>query len=87
MNLVKNLSKHPSVSVEILVKDCGGIDAILTCIKDFDPMVRESALQAISSIARQDANISKFIATSGKVFVHLCGISHRPDKKKTIQLY
>jgi len=65
MNLVRNLSKHTSVSLEIIVKECGGLDAILSCIKDFDPMVRESALQAIGSIARQDASISQFVATSG----------------------
>lgn len=68
MNLVRNLSKHTSVSLEIIVKECRGLDAILSCIKDFDPMVRESALQAIGSIARQDARISQFIATSG---IHL----------------
>lgn len=65
MNLVRNFSKHSSSNSEIIVKECGGLDAILTCMKDFDITVREAALQAISSIIRQDANIAQFVVNSG----------------------
>lgn len=65
MNLIKNFSKYSLSNVEIVVKECGGLNAILTCMKDFDIIVRESALQAISSIIRQDANIAQHIVNSG----------------------
>lgn len=65
MNLIKNFSKYSSSNAEIVVKECGGLNAILTCMKDFDITVRESALQAISSIIRQDANIAQHIVNSG----------------------
>lgn len=65
MSLVKNLSKYSTASAEIVVKDCGGIDAVLTCMKDFDACVRESALQAIGSISRQEAHLAQIIVNSG----------------------
>ncbi|KAF0753290.1 sperm-associated antigen 6-like [Aphis craccivora] len=64
MNLIRNISKHLSCS-EMIVKECDGIHAILTCMKDLDVMVREVALQAISSIAGQDPSISQLIIKSG----------------------
>lgn len=73
MNLLKNFSKHSSSNTEIVIKECGGLDAILTCMKDFDIAVRESALQAISSIIRQDANIAPHIVNSGNIIkTNLC---------------
>lgn len=65
MNLVRNLSKHSPTNSEITIKECGGMEAILICLKDFDLFVREAALQTISTIARQDASLSLFIVNSG----------------------
>jgi len=50
----------------MIVSGCDGIHAILTCMKDLDVLIREVALQAISSIAGQDPNISLLIINSGK---------------------
>lgn len=71
MNLIKNLCKYSSASSEIVIKECEGIDAILTCMKDFDTLVREAAMQAITSIARQDANISQLFVSSGSNYNYL----------------
>lgn len=68
MNLVTNMNKYSSVKSEMLIKECGGMNAILKCVNDSDVLVRESALQAIGSIARQDANLSQFIVTCGNYF-------------------
>ncbi|XP_022166817.1 sperm-associated antigen 6-like [Myzus persicae] len=65
MNLIRNLSKHLSSCSEMIVSGCDGIHAILTCMKDLDVLVREVALQAISSIAGQDPSISLLIISSG----------------------
>lgn len=65
MHLIKSLSKYSATSSKTVIKDCGGIDALLMCIKDFDVYVREGALQAITSIARQDASLSQFLISSG----------------------
>jgi len=50
----------------MILSGCDGIHAILTCMKDSDILVREVALQAISSIAGQDPSISVLIISSGK---------------------
>lgn len=71
MNLIKNLCKYSSASSEIVIKECEGIDAILTCMKDFDVLVREAAMQVIISIARQDINILQLFATSGIITKYL----------------
>jgi len=65
MNLIRNLSKHLSCS-EMIVSECDGIHAILTCMNDLDVLVRGVALQAISSIAGQDPSISLLIISSGR---------------------
>lgn len=66
MHFVRSLSKYSAMYIETIIKECGGIDAIFICMKDFDMNVRESALQAINAIARQGANISLYIVSSGK---------------------
>jgi len=66
MHFIRNLSKYSPAYTEMIIKECGGIDAIFICMKDFDMNVRESALQAINSIVRQDVNISLYIVSSGK---------------------
>jgi len=65
MNLVKNLSKYSSASSEIVIRECGGIDAILICMKDFDSFVREAAMQAIICITRLDVKLSQLIVDYG----------------------
>lgn len=65
MILVRNLCKHSSTNSEIVIKECGGMESILICLRDFDIFVREAALQAISTIARQDASLSVYIVNSG----------------------
>jgi len=50
----------------MILSGCDGIHAILTCMRDSDVLVREVALQAISSIAGQDPSISVLIISSGK---------------------
>jgi len=49
----------------MMVNECDGIHAILTCMNDLDVLVREVALQAISSVAGQDVNITQLIMSSG----------------------
>lgn len=71
MHLARNLSKHSTTITEMTIKECGGMDAILKCINDFDVMVRESALQAIGSVVRQDASLSHFIVTSGTIILNV----------------
>ncbi|XP_060845328.1 sperm-associated antigen 6-like [Rhopalosiphum padi] len=64
MNLIRNLSKHLSCS-KMIISDCDGIHAILTCMKDLDVTVREVTLQAISYIAGQDPSTAQLIIKSG----------------------
>jgi len=65
MNLVKNLSKYSPAITEIVIKECGGIDAIFTCMKEFDSFVREAAMQAITCITRLDVKLSQLIVDYG----------------------
>lgn len=66
MHFVKNVCKYSPAYTESVIKECGGIDAIFICLKDLDVNVRESALQTISAIARQDSTILLHIVTDGK---------------------
>jgi hypothetical protein len=50
----------------MIVSDCDGIHAILTCMKDLDVTVREVTLQAISYIAGQDPSTAQLIIKSGR---------------------
>ncbi|XP_050528700.1 sperm-associated antigen 6-like [Daktulosphaira vitifoliae] len=52
MDFIKNICKHSSsIAIPVITK-YGGVSAIMICMDDFDLLVRESALQAISSVAR-----------------------------------
>lgn len=68
MNLVTHMNKYSSVNSEILMKDCGGMNAILKCVNDSDVSVKESALQVIGSIARRDPNLSQLIVSCGNYY-------------------
>lgn len=65
MNLIKNLCKYSSASSEIIIKECKGIDAVLTCMKDLDALVIEGAMRVITYIARQDMKLLQLFVSSG----------------------
>lgn len=67
MRLIKNISKYSYGYDLSLIQECGVVDAISICLNDVDVNVRGSALLAVSSIARHDGSLSKFIVNSGNL--------------------
>lgn len=67
MSLIRNISKYALTSNQIIIKECEGINVILTHTTHVD--VKAIALQAASFIARQDAQASKLIIHSGMCII------------------
>lgn len=41
--------------------DCGALDALVICLEEFDPGVKEAAAWALGYIARQNAGLLKYM--------------------------
>lgn len=52
--VLRAVSKH-SPQLSQAVVDCGGVDALVTCLEQFDSGVKEGAAWALGCIARHDA--------------------------------
>ena len=42
------------------VVDCGALEALVTCLEEFDPGVKESAAWALGYVARHNAGTKSF---------------------------
>ena len=56
------MAKH-SPELACAVVECGGLNALVICLEDFDPGVKEAAAWAIGYIARHNAGILIFYRT------------------------
>lgn len=65
MNLIKNICKYSQANSKVVIKECEGIGAVLTCLKDFDALVIEGAMQVITYIACQDMDLFQLFIDSG----------------------
>lgn len=52
--VLRAVSKH-SPQLSQAVVGCGGVDALVTCLEQFDSGVKEGAAWALGCIARHDA--------------------------------
>lgn len=52
--VLRAVSKH-SPQLSQAVVGCGGVDALVTCLEQFDSAVKEGAAWALGCIARHDA--------------------------------
>ena len=60
--VLRAVAKHSPELAQSVV-DCGALDALVICLEEFDPGVKEAAAWALGYIARHNAgNISPFTA-------------------------
>ena len=54
--VLRAVAKHSPQLAQSVV-DCGALDALVICLEEFDPGVKESAAWALGYIARHNAGI------------------------------
>lgn len=55
--VLRAVAKHsPQLAQSVI--DCGALDALVVCLEEFDPSVKEAATWALGYIARHNAGIS-----------------------------
>ena len=47
--------------------DSGALDSLVTCLEEFDPMVKENAAWALSYIARHNEDLANAVIEAGAV--------------------
>ena len=47
--------------------ECGALDALVICLEEFDPGVKEAAAWALGYIARHNAELSQSVVDAGAV--------------------
>ena len=55
--MLRAVAKH-SVSLAQNVVDSGALDALVVCLEEFDPSVKEAAAWALSNIAKHSAELA-----------------------------
>ena len=58
--MLRAVAKHSPQLAQAVV-DCGALDALVVCLEEFDPGVKESAAWALGYIARHNAGLLFFI--------------------------
>ena len=58
--MLRAVAKHSPQLAQSVV-DCGALDALVVCLEEFDPGVKESAAWALGYIARHNAGLLFFI--------------------------
>lgn len=53
--VLRAVAKH-SPELSQAVVDCGGVDALVQCLMEFDPGVKEAAAWALGCVARHNAS-------------------------------
>ncbi|KAJ4925443.1 hypothetical protein JOQ06_018174 [Pogonophryne albipinna] len=64
--VLRAVAKHtPELAQAVLA--CGGVDALVLCLEEFDPGVKEAAAWALNYICRHDAQLSQSVVDAGAV--------------------
>ena len=58
--VLRAVAKHSPQLAQSVV-DCGALDALVVCLEEFDPGVKESAAWALGYIARHNAGLLFFV--------------------------
>ena len=60
------MAKHSPQLAQSVV-DCGALDALVICLEEFDPGVKEAASWALGYIARHNAELAQCVVDAGAV--------------------
>lgn len=58
--MLRSIAKHNQKLARNVV-DSGALDSLVTCLEEFDPAVKESACQALASIAKHDVELANAV--------------------------
>ena len=47
--------------------ECGALDALVVCLEEFDPKVKEAASWALGYVARHNAELAQYVVEAGAV--------------------
>ena len=61
--VLRAVAKHSPQLAQSVV-DCGALDALVICLEEFDPGVKEAAAWALGYIARHNGGIQAYIVTT-----------------------
>ncbi|OXB70987.1 UNVERIFIED_CONTAM: hypothetical protein H355_009947 [Colinus virginianus] len=64
--VIRAISKHSPELAQAVV-DSGSLEALTTCLEEFDPQVKESAAWAIGYIARHSEGLAQSVVDAGAV--------------------
>jgi len=64
--VLRAVAKHSAALAQAVV-DSGALDALVTCLEEFDPSVKENAAWALSYIAKHNEALANAVVESGAV--------------------
>ena len=70
------MAKH-SPGLAQSVVDCGSLDALVICLEEFDPGVKEAAAWALGYIARHNDELAQAVVDAGAVPILVLSIQER----------
>ena len=73
--VLRAVAKHSPELAQSVV-DCGALDALVICLEEFDPGVKESAAWALGYIARHNAGWSQNLDVSSNALSVLSIVCH-----------
>merc|ERR1712070_694793 len=73
--VLRAVSKHSPQLAQAVV-DSGALDALVTCLEEFDPSVKEAAAWALGYIARHTKELAQTVVDAGAVSLLAKDISH-----------
>ena len=60
--MLRAVAKHSPQLAQSVV-DCGALDALVICLEEFDPGVKEAAAWALGYIARHNAELAQAVSS------------------------
>ena len=63
----KSVARHSSELAKAVVETPGALDALVTCLSDFDPSVKEASAWALGYIARHNAELAQHVVDNGAI--------------------
>ncbi|KRT83887.1 Armadillo repeat containing protein [Oryctes borbonicus] len=63
--VLRSLCKHDAEMATIVVSSSGALEALLICLEDFEPIVKENAAWALGYIARHSPHLAQSVVDTG----------------------
>ena len=74
--VLRAVAKHSPELAQSVV-DCGALEALVSCLEEFDPGVKEAAAWALGYIARHNEQLAQSVVDAGAVPILVLSIQVR----------